>query len=148
MNINNSKATKIILNLIFIMVAISVAGRILPGDALPSSLIIAWSLFFGALNTHQRQLTRSSDATLGYQLALKASFSFGGLVGLGLLVYYFIQVAWFWPFVLFMIGGLASALFFSTLDVTIGTTGTSLISFICWPASAVWVFLIVSRLHS
>ena len=147
MSINNSKVTKIIGNLIFIVGAIYVAGKILPGDALPSSLIIAWSLFFGALNTHQRQLTRFSCATPGYHLALKASFGFGGLVGLGLLVYYFIQVAWYWPFVLFVIGSLASALFFSVLDVTIGTIGMSLISFICWPASAVWAFLIVRSLH-
>jgi hypothetical protein len=82
----------------------------------------------------------------GYRLALQTSMSIGSLVGVGLLVYYFIQVSWYWPLVLFVISSLAGGLFFGFLDAKIGTLGMSLISFIGWPASAVWVFFIIRGL--
>ena len=86
-------------------------------------------------------------ASQGYLLALQASVILSCLVGLGLLVYYFIQVSWYWPLMLFVGGSLVGGLFFGLLDGMIGTLGMSLLSFIGWPASAVWAFFIIRGLH-
>ena len=104
---------------------------------MPLPLIISWLLFFGFLNTHQRHAMHFQGASQGYLLALQASVILGSLVGLGLLVYYFTQVSWYWPLVLFIVGSLIGGLFFGFLDAKIGTLGMSLISFLGWPASAI-----------
>ena len=106
-------------------------------NSLPLSLIIAWIFFFGFANTHQRHAMRFQGASQGYLLALQASVILGILVGLGLLVYYFTQVSWYWPLMLFVIGSLVGGLLFGFLDVKIGELGMSMIAFIGWPASAV-----------
>ncbi len=66
-------------------------------NSMPLSLIIAWVVFFGFVNTHQRHTMRFRGESQGYLLALQASVLLGSLVGLGLLGYYFTQVAWYWP---------------------------------------------------
>lgn len=106
-------------------------------SSMPLPIIISWLLFFGFLNTHQRHAKRFQGASQRYLLALQASLILGSLVGLGLLVYYFIQVSWYWPLVLFVVGSLIGGLFFGFLDVKIGTLVMSLISFLGWPASAI-----------
>lgn len=116
-------------------------------SSIPLSLVISWVLFFGFVNTHQRHAMHFQGASQGYLLALQASFILGSLVGLGLLVYYFIQVSWYWPLVLFVVGSIIGGLFFGFLEAKIGTLGMSLISFIGWPASAVWAFSIIQGLH-
>ncbi len=115
-------------------------------SSIPLSLIIAWIFFFGFVNTHQRHAMRFQGASQGYLLALQASMIIGSLVGLGLLAYYFILVSWYWPLVLFVISSLACGLFFGFLDAKIGTLEMSLIAFIGWPVSAVWVFFIIRGL--
>ena len=65
------------------------------GNSLPISLIAAWVIFFGFVNTHQRHAMNFRGASQGYHHALQASVLLGSLVGLGLLVYYFMQVAWY-----------------------------------------------------
>ena len=85
-------------------------------SSLPISLIISWILFFGFLNTHQRHAAHFKGASKGYHIALQISVILGSLVGLGLLVYYFLQITWYWPIVLFVIGSLISGLFFGLLD--------------------------------
>jgi hypothetical protein len=116
-------------------------------NSMPLSLIIAWVVFFGFVNTHQRHAMRFRGASQGYLLALQASVLLGSLVGLGLLGYYFMQVAWYWPLVLFMVGSLVGGLLFGFLDGKIGQLGMSMFTFIGWPASAVWAFLIIRGLH-
>ena len=116
-------------------------------DSLPPSLIISWVVFFGFVNTHQRHARSFRGASQGYLFALQASVLLGSLVGLGLLGYYFTQVAWYWPLVLFMVGSLVGGLLFGFLDGKIGQLGMSMFAFIGWPASAVWAFLIIRGLH-
>lgn len=116
-------------------------------SSMPIPLIISWVFFFGFLNTHQRHAGHFQGASQGYLLALQASVILGCLVGLGLLVYYFIQVSWYWPLVLFIVGSLIGGIFFGFLDAKIGTFGMSLISFLGWPASAIWTLFIIRGLN-
>ena len=115
-------------------------------SSMPLMLIISWILFFGFLNTHQRHTSHFQGASQGYLLALQASVILGSLIGLGLLVYYFVQVSWYWPLLLFVVGSLIGGIFFGFLDAKIGTLGMSLI-FLGWPASAIWTFFIIRGLH-
>jgi hypothetical protein len=116
-------------------------------NSMPLSLIIAWVVLFGFVNTHQRHAMHFRGESQGYLFALQASVLLGSLVGLGLLGYYFMQVAWYWPIALFAIGSLTGGLLFGVLDVKIGQLGMSMLAFIGWPASAVWAFLIIHGLH-
>lgn len=114
-------------------------------NSMPLSLIISWSLFFNFINTHQRHADRYQGASQAYFFALQVSFVIGCFVGLGLLIYYFMQVSWYWPLVLFLLGTISGVLF-GFLEVKIGIVGLSLFSFIGWPASAIWTFLIIKDL--
>ncbi len=119
-------------------------------NSIPIQLIISWILFFGFVNTHQRHARNFRGASQGYLLALCCSVTLGSLAGLGLLVFYFIQAAWYWPLVLFLVGSVVGGSLFGILDGMIGLLGKSLMSlasFIGWPASAIWAFLIIRDLH-
>ena len=117
-------------------------------DSLPLSLIISWVVFTGFVSSHQRHTRTFGGKSQGYLLALRSSVFIGSLVGLGLLGYYFMQVAgWYWPIFLFVFGSLISWLLFSVIDSIIGQTGMSILAFIGWPSSAVWSFLIIRGLH-
>jgi len=115
--------------------------------SMPLVLIIAWVVFFGFVNTHQRHAMNFRGASQGYLLALQASVLLGSLVGLGLLIYYFMQVAWYWPIVLFAVGSLVGGLLFGALDAKIDQLAMSMLAFVGWPASAVWAFLIIHSIH-
>ena len=117
------------------------------GNSIPLSLVAAWVVFFGFVNTHQRHAMHFRGESQGYLLALQASMLLGSLVGLGLLGYYFMQVAWYWPIALFAVGSLVGGLLFGVLDVKIGQLGMSMLAFIGWPASAAWAFFIIHGLH-
>jgi hypothetical protein len=117
-------------------------------DSLPFSLIAAWVIFFGFVNTHQRHARDFHGASQGYYLALQTSVLVGTLVCFGLLIYYFMQVAWYWPIVLFAGGSLAGGLLFGWLDAKIGLFGMSMLAFVGWPASAVWAYLIIHDIRS
>jgi hypothetical protein len=114
---------------------------------MPFVLIIAWVIFFGFVNTHQRHAMHFQGASRGYLLALQASVLLGSLVGLGILGYYFTQVAWYWPIVMFVAGSLVGGLLFGFLDIKVGQLGMSMLAFIGWPASAAWAFAIIHGLH-
>ena len=107
---------------------------------MPFPLFIAWVLLFGFVNTHQRHASNFRGASQRYLLALQTSVLLGSLVGLGLLIYYFIQVAWFWPILLFAFSSLLGGLVFGVLDAKIGTFYLSIVGFAAWPASAFWAF--------
>ena len=76
------------------------------GNSMPLSLVASWVVFFGFVNTHQRHARHFRGESQGYLRALQASVLLGSLVGLGLLGYYFTQVAWYMPIALFAIGSL------------------------------------------
>ena len=136
-------------------------------DSLPLSLIVSWGFFFGFLKTHLHNASDFQGESQGCLLALQISVLIGSLVGLCLLGYYFMLVAWYWPIVLYIGGSLISGLIFSfILEVMIGKLIIRmfvflldfnppdppdeigqliiiLLAFIGWPASAIWVFLII-----
>lgn len=115
--------------------------------SMPFDLILAWVVFFGLVNTHQRHAFNFQGGSQGYLLALHASLLIGSLVGIGLMGYYFSQVAWYWPVVLFAFGSLVAGILFGLLDAMTGRLAMSIFAFIGWPASAFWAFLIIQGLQ-
>lgn len=116
-------------------------------ESLPLSLITAWIVLTGLINTHQRHAKDFRGASQGYRLALSVSVLLGSMVAIGLLGFYFTQVAWFWPVTLFVAGSLVGGLLFGYLDVKIGQLWMSMIAFVGWPVSSVWAFLIIRGLN-
>ena len=113
---------------------------------LPLTLIFAFIAFFGFLNTHQRHARNFQGVSQAYYLALILSVSIGSIVGLGLLIYYGIKTAWYWPVLLFIVGSLIGGFPFGWLDAVVGLLGMSLLSFIGWPIAAYIMYRIVSQL--
>lgn len=109
----------------------------------PLTLVVAWILLFGFVNTHQRHASRFRGSSPHFQLALLASTVLGTLVAIGLLVFYFTRVAWYLPLALFAVGSILGAALFGILDKTVGQLPLSLLGFIAWPASAVWAFYVI-----
>jgi hypothetical protein len=89
-------------------------------SSMPLSLIAAWAVLFGSVNTHHRHARHFRGASQHYLLALNVSVLLDSIVALGLLGYYFTHVAWYWPFVLFVVGGTISGLLFGLLDDKVG----------------------------
>ena len=116
--------------------------------SLPLSLFLAWCLFFGFLNTHQRHAANFKGASEGFHAALNLSVIVGSIAGLGLLIYYFTQVAWYWPIVLFISASLIAGLIFSVLDLKVGQPAMSLLGFVAWPAGAIWAFFVIKGLDA
>jgi hypothetical protein len=116
-------------------------------SSIPLSLIISLILFFCFINITQRHAKHFEDRSRYYFLFFNVSAILCSLVGLGLLAYCLIHVSWHWPVVIFVGGSLAGGFLFGSLDVKIGLLTMSLVSFIGWPASAVWAFIIIRDLH-
>jgi len=114
--------------------------------SLPFSLMVAWIMFFGFINTHQRHAQHFQGASRSYEFALYISVALGCLIGLGLLVFYFIRVAWYWPIVLFVIGSAIGGLLFGLLDAIVGELVMSILAFVGWPAMAAWAYFIIRGL--
>lgn len=115
-------------------------------ESMPFTLVAAWTLFFGFVNTHQRHANRFPSGR--FTVALQVSVLLGSIVGIALLGYYFTLVAWYWPIVLFLIGSLAGGILFGTLDAKVMPLIMGAVSFIGWPASAIWAFMIIQGLRS
>jgi hypothetical protein len=115
--------------------------------SVPLSLIISLILFFSFINITQRHAKHFEDRSRYYFLFFNVSAILCSLVGLGLLVYCLIHLSWYWPIVIFVGGSLAGGFLFGSLDVKIGLFTMSLVSFIGWPASAIWAFIIIRDLH-
>ena len=115
--------------------------------SMPFTLVIAWVLFFGFINTHERHANSFKGESQNYLSALHASVLLGTLVGLGLLIYYFIHVTWYWPFILFFLGGLIGGILFGTLDAKINPLILSVAGFIAWPIAAFCGFYVISNLQ-
>ena len=98
------------------------------------------------MNTHQRHASAFKGASQSFHAALNLSVILGSITGLALLVYYFMQVAWYWPILLFVGGSLIAGLTFAVLDKVVGQPAMSLLGFVVWPAAAVWAFSIVHGL--
>ena len=115
-------------------------------DSLPLQLLAAWAIFFGLVSTHQRAAMTNAGASPTHQLALQISTLLGTLTILGLLIFYFFQVAWFWPIVLFFAGGLIGGLVFRLLERLIPKSVLSGAAFVGWPSAGVWAFFIMRTL--
>lgn len=117
-------------------------------NEMPWLLILAWVGLFGFLNSHQRHIASFNGNSKGILAALNLSFMLGMLVALGLFVYYFLQVSWYWPIVLFLIGSIVGGILFGALDSLIGGLTTSMMAFVGWPICAFCFFYTVRGLAS
>lgn len=115
--------------------------------SLPFSLLVAWVVYFGFVNTHQRHAARFKGASQGALALLNLSVIAGSIVGLVLLGYYFTQVSWYWPVVLFVAGSVIGGLLFGLLDARLGQLTMTFAGFLGWPAAAVWAFFIIRGLN-
>lgn len=125
---------------------LAVRGQKKMPTSLPLTLLIAWVLFLGFLGTHAQHASRFGGESQGFLLALYLSVILGWLVGLGLLIYYYMQVAWYWPIALLICGTIVAGLLFAVLDGLFGRLTISFLAFIGWPATAAWAFFIVRGL--
>lgn len=116
-------------------------------SSLPISLLVSWIIYFGFVNTHQRLSTRFKGASRGFLALLNLSVILGVIVGLALLGYYFMQVSWYWPIVLFVGGSVIGGLLFGLLDALLGQLTMAFLGFVGWPAAAVWAFIVIHGLN-
>ena len=116
-------------------------------SSLPWVLILAWAVFFGFVATHQRHAGNFKGSSQIFLLALNLSAVLGFGTAIGLLIYYFVRVAWYWPIILFVVGSLLAGAIASILHRALGSLTVSLLAFVGWPAAAVWVAFIVRGLH-
>jgi hypothetical protein len=114
---------------------------------MPWSLLAAWTVFFGCVNTHQRHASHFGGRSPGYAFALYISVLVGSAAGLGLLVFYFVKVSWYWPFLLFAFGSVLGGILFGILDGFVGPLAMNILAWIGWPAAAIWAFFIIRALH-
>ncbi|MEY2666336.1 MAG: hypothetical protein RLZZ384_507 [Pseudomonadota bacterium] len=114
------------------------------GNSMPLLLIFAWALFFAFLNCHWRYARYFRGSSQVFYFILHISVILGSLVGLGLMGYYFVHVEWYWPFALFILGSFLSGIVLATIEMLIGQLFMSIISFVGWPISAIWLFIIIS----
>ncbi len=118
--------------------------------SLPWTLVIAWSLFAGFINTHQRYERSFRGSSEVFRSVLVLSYFLGSVTGLGLLIFYFTKVTWYWPILLLIISIIFIVVVFGFFEAKTGYGGLfafSLLSFIGWPACAIWIFLIIKGLH-
>lgn len=117
-------------------------------QAFPFPLVIAWVLFVGFLNTHQRHASGFQGASEHVLLALKLSVSLGFVTGLALLLYYALQTSWLYAVVLFVAGGVVAGGLFGVLDHLFGRLTFSLLAFLGWPTAAIWFYSLIRHLHT
>jgi hypothetical protein len=113
--------------------------------SLSFSVIIAFTFFYGFVNTHERHSSQFQGASQTYLMALNLSVIAGIIIGLGLLIFYGIQTAWYWPIVLFIVGNILSGVLFALLDNIVGIF-LSPLGFVGWPIFAYWFYRIISGL--
>jgi len=101
--------------------------------------IAAYCVFGVFIFYQQLHVKNFQGASRGFALALNISAFAGMLTGLAYLVYYGWTTAWWVPFVIFVIGLLASLLGF-LLERVVGSLVLSLGGFVGWPVSAYFMF--------
>ena len=99
------------------------------------AIIVAWTLFFGFLNTHQRHASGFKGESQGYLLALNISGILGVVAGLAFLVFAFLRGSWYDPLLLFAVGSFAGAMLFGIAEGVVGSLTMSMAAFLGWPLS-------------
>ncbi|MBF0419622.1 MAG: hypothetical protein HQL78_05590 [Magnetococcales bacterium] len=129
-------------------------SNIFNSSSMPLSLIIAWAFFSGFVSEHTRHAVNFRGSSQTFKQFLILSSSVGFLVSFTLTAYYFMHVAWYYSIFLYVVVSVASGIIFVALSLilskTLGHLGQVIISFaafIGWPASAIWVFSIISNIN-
>jgi len=134
-------------------------------NELPLNLLISWALFFAFFNVHMKHSSNFQGASQKMEVALMLSTLLGSLTFFGLLIYYFLNVSWYWPFVIFIFGGFVGVtvtkIFLSICnaiqevilndnedDPSIGFLALTFISFLGWPLSSYWVFTVIDGIQT
>jgi hypothetical protein len=113
---------------------------------MPWSLIVAWLLLSVYVTQQQRHASHFEGTSKVHFYLLNSSFALGFASSIGLLIYYFTKVSWYWPIILYLIDALLGAALLFFIRRRIGSTALSTFAFVGWPACAAWVFLIVRGL--
>lgn len=96
----------------------------------------AFSTFVFYQQLHTKHFQGASQA---FGFALSISALLGMLTGFGYLIYYGWSVAWWAPFVIFVIGLISSVIGFM-LERVVGALALSLSAFVGWPVCAYFMF--------
>lgn len=114
-------------------------------SSLPFMLLAFWALFFAFVVCHQNY-SEHVQGKLGNALGFSTALAV--LVGIALLIYYFVQVSWYWPLILLLGGMLLGIITFNILERMLGKPNMILVSFIGWPVMAFFVFSAMRDLPS
>ena len=112
-------------------------------SSLPFTLLAAWVLFFAFVICHQNY-SEYVQGKVGSALGISTALAV--VVGIALLIYYFVQVSWYWPPILLFGGMLLGIIVFNVLEGMLGKRIMMLLSFIGWPVMAFFVLSIVRTL--
>lgn len=114
--------------------------------SLPLTLLAAFSLLVGFVNSQQRHIQGFRGSSPGVRQLLMLSTILGSICGAALLVFYFMQVAWYWPVLLFVAAAVVGGIVFGILDRVIGAAAVSMAGFIGWPAAAIWAYYLLAEI--
>lgn len=114
--------------------------------SMPVSLLAAFVLFAGFVSSNQRHASNFHGTSAKFLQVLQASVVLGTFVGIGMLIFYFTKVSWYWPLILFAISAVLAGLLFGILDAVVGKLQLSFLALLGWPASAVWAIYTIASL--
>lgn len=115
-------------------------------SSMPVSLIIATSLLFAFAHAQHEHSQNIQEGSRRYLSALIISSFFGYATLTGVCIYYFFQVAWYWPILLFFLSGAIGSVLLPIFGSFLEEFRFTMIAFIGWPASAAWAIYIIHGL--
>ena len=117
----------------------------------PLQLMLAWVSFFccgvGHFYHEQELRNNTSEPTMLLR-AVEISQLLWLIVGVAILIYYFIVTHWYWSLVLAFGGSILGALAAGMLFSTVGEEWVSTRGFIAWPILATYAVLTIHNLPS
>ena len=119
-------------------------------DQLPFGLFLGWAALFAFVcaQYHHEQMIKALrvSATSRLLKMVEVSSLLSLVAGVGILIYYFIQVRWYWVVVLAVLGSMTGALCAGLLFGIIGEEKLSKRAFIGWPIAAAYTISAISKI--
>lgn len=114
--------------------------------SMPIWLIVSTSLQFAFTHAQHLHSQNFRGSSRRYQVALIVSSFLGFIALTAAIVYYFFQVSWYWPIILFFLSGAIGTLFLTALRSFLDEFIVSMLAFIGWPVCTAWAIYIVHGL--